>query len=51
MVRVAFTGKNEVKEEKKEAEIVKQVLDDNRLRYYFQPIVNARNGEVLHMRH
>lgn len=34
-------------EEKKEAETVKQVLDDNRLRYYFQPIVNARNGEVF----
>ena len=33
-------------EEKKEEALVKHILDDNRFRYHFQPIVSAKNGEI-----
>lgn len=34
-------------EEYKEAQIVQNLLDENRFNYHFQPIVNARNGEIF----
>ena len=34
-------------EQKKTAEIVKMLLDENRFRYHFQPIVSARTGEIF----
>ena len=33
-------------EEKEELEIVSDILDHNRLKYHFQPIVNAIDGEI-----
>ncbi|MBQ8198380.1 MAG: EAL domain-containing protein [Lachnospiraceae bacterium] len=33
-------------EEQKEALVVKEILDGNRFRYHFQPIVNAKTGEI-----
>lgn len=33
-------------EEKNEAQIVNKILDENRFKYNFQPIVNATNGEI-----
>lgn len=33
-------------EEKQLAEVVKRILDENLLTYYFQPIVNAKDGSI-----
>ena len=33
-------------EQKKTAEIVRMLLDENRFRYHYQPIVSARTGEI-----
>jgi len=34
-------------EERKEAKIVENILDNNKFDYHFQPIVNAKNGEIF----
>lgn len=34
-------------EQKKTAKIVKMLLDENRFKYHFQPIVSARTGEIF----
>ena len=34
------------KEEQEEAEVVCKILDENRFRYHFQPIVSAETGEI-----
>ncbi|SMC40795.1 diguanylate cyclase (GGDEF) domain-containing protein [Oscillospiraceae bacterium] len=34
-------------EQKKTAETVKMLLDENRFRYHYQPIVSARTGEIF----
>ncbi|MBP5262718.1 MAG: EAL domain-containing protein [Clostridiales bacterium] len=59
LVNVAISRKNNSKadalrlsrgslteDELKEAQIVKQILDDNRISYHFQPIVDARTGKI-----
>ena len=33
-------------EEKEELELVKKILDENLLKYYFQPIVNSQDGSI-----
>ncbi len=33
-------------DEQKEAAVVSDILDENRFHYHFQPIVNAKNGEI-----
>ena len=59
LVNVAISRKNNNKvdtlrlthgslteEELKEAQIVKQILDNNKISYHFQPIVDARTGKI-----
>lgn len=40
-------GDKLTEEEYKEAQIVQTLLDDNRFNYHFQPIVNAKTGEIF----
>jgi len=34
-------------EEQKEAEVVREILDENKFAYHFQPIVDAKTGEIF----
>lgn len=45
--KVVVNGKNLSEEEQKEEAAVKNVLDNNYLNYHFQPIVDARTGEIF----
>lgn len=40
-------GATLTEEEYKEARIVQELLDENRFAYHFQPIVNAKTGEIF----
>ena len=47
---IGSSSDNEVKlteAEKKELELVERILNENRLEYYFQPIVSVSNGEIF----
>ncbi len=44
--RKTHNGQQLSDEEKKEVEIVKAILDENRFTYHFQPIVNAKTGDI-----
>uniref|UniRef100_UPI00405689FA EAL domain-containing protein n=1 Tax=Acetatifactor sp. TaxID=1872090 RepID=UPI00405689FA len=45
--RKMIQGEELTDEEYKEAQIVKTLLDENRFNYHFQPIVNAKTGEIF----
>lgn len=45
--RKMIQGEKLTEEEYKEAQIVQTLLDENRFNYHFQPIVNAKNGEIF----
>lgn len=61
LINAAVTGKNANKireqklifdnsltpEQKRTAKIVKMLLDENRFKYHYQPIVSARTGEIF----